>query len=205
MTLRASAWIPDDDPERPWDTAAQLAVTWVEQQCRAEHLGGLMVTNDLSRQHGVSALGEFERRHSRTSRRSNGGRTGPGPVLSYVPDLQDLEFSTRRAGTSSLAVVESVANPIAGWAAWLGALNLLTGEPTPAMSDEQTKAVERLKFYGNNAFGDRFGKDRARGILNDLHGSSDFDIAFLSGAVLAAGVSARGVKNLRRISETHFK
>ncbi len=27
--VRAAAWVPDDDPERPWDEAAELAADWI--------------------------------------------------------------------------------------------------------------------------------------------------------------------------------
>lgn len=27
--LQAAAWVPDDDPERPWDEAAALAADWI--------------------------------------------------------------------------------------------------------------------------------------------------------------------------------
>jgi hypothetical protein len=29
-TTYRAAWVPDDDPHRPWDDAAALAVEWIE-------------------------------------------------------------------------------------------------------------------------------------------------------------------------------
>lgn len=68
----------------------------------------------------------------------------------------------------SLAVVQTVSFPLAGWAAWLGARNLLTEEPTPPLTGSVKDAVDRLVFYGNNGFGDNFGQSQARSILADL-------------------------------------
>ena len=120
-------------------------------------------------------------------------------MLSYVPTYQELQFAVGLAHDSSIAVVESIATPLRGWAAWLGALNLVTGEPTPALEERIGKAVDRLCSYGNNAFADPFENQRAWLILNDLRGGGHLDRDLLLGAMLAAGVSARGIKNLARL------
>lgn len=119
-----------------------------------------------------------------------------GPVLCVR--LRPRTSSSRHilARRSSLAVLESSFFPLRGWAAWLGARNLATGEATPKLLATIRDAVERLKYYGNNAFAERFGKDRARSIVGELRGRGDFDRDLVLGAVLAAGVSAHGVKNL---------
>ncbi len=202
MALLFTAWVPDDDPERDWSVAAGLAVDWVEERCRQEGASGVLVTNTLDSQ-GVPELDGFERRHVRTSRRAGRGRVGRGvgPVLSYVPHAEELEFAMRLARGSSLAVVETVSFPLIGWAARLGATNLITGETTSPPADPVNEAVDRLKFYGNNGFGDDFGKRQARTILADLRAVGSLDLAVIRGAVLAAGVSARGVKNLGQLME----
>ena len=191
------AWVPDDDPQRPWDDAAGLAVDWIEDRCRQEQAGGLLVTNTLH-DLGVGKVQAFGQRHSRVSRRSRPIGTGSGPVLAYVPDAEDLEFATRNARGSSLAVVATVAFPLLGWASWLGAMNLVTGEPTPEPTQDVKKLINRLVRNGDNGFGDSFGKQSARPILSDLRQAAVND-DFVLGAALAAGVSARGVGNLGRI------
>lgn len=98
-----------------------------------------------------------------------------------------------------MAVVETVQFPLVGWAAWLEATNLLTGEPTPALPDHLRNAIDRLKLYGNNGFGDDFGRRRARTILADLRSDGILDGDTILGAVLAAGVSARGISQLGRL------
>lgn len=200
MKPLAHAWVPDDDPTRDWSTAAGWAVEWVDERCRLENASGVLVTNALNHL-GVPELDAFEQRHARTSRRAGRARVpeGDGPVLAYVPHAEDLEFAMRLAQNSSLGVVETVSFPLGGWAAWVGALNLTTGEVTSPMSSVVTDAVERLEFYGNNGFGDDFGKRMARTILDELVDTHEWRVGILPGAVLAAGVSAHGVINLARL------
>lgn len=200
MTFSAVAWVPDDDPQRDWQTAAALAADWVEAQCAESGASAVLVTNALG-DLGVPALHELERRHTRTSRLAGKDRVGPGegPVLSYVPAPDDLRFAMDLARNSALAVVEGGLFPLAGWAAWFEAHDLVRGKPTPPLDDETRKAVERFEVYGNNAFGDPFGKQQARSILQRLQDQETLDSQVLLGAVLAAGVRPRGVKNLARL------
>lgn len=202
MTPLLTSWVPDDDPERDWSVAAGLAVEWVQQRCRDEGASGLLVTNTLD-SHGVPELDDFERRHNRTSPHSGRERTGSGvgPVLSYVPCAEELEFAMQHARGSSLAVVETSLFPLVGWAARLGATNLVTGQTTSPLADPVNEAVNRLEFYGNNGFGDDFGKRQALTILADLKAVGNFDSALILGAILAAGVPARGVKNLGKVMD----
>lgn len=200
MNLSSVAWVPDDDSQRDWNVAAGLAARWVDDRCNEEEASGVLVTNTLDHL-GVPELEDFERRHSRTSRLASADRVGSGrgPVLSYVPRAEELQFAMDLARDSSLAVVETISFPLSGWAAWFEAWNLVDDQPTPPLPEAIKKAVDRLKFYGNNGFTDQLGKKQARSIVSDLLPSSEFDINFLPGAVLAAGVPARGVKNLRTL------
>lgn len=202
MNLSFVAWIPDDDPDRDWSIAAGLAVRWVEDRCREERASGVLVTNALDHL-GVPELDDFERRHTRTSRRAGRNRVGVGvgPVLSYVPHAEELEFAMRLARESSLAVVETVTFPLSGWAAWLGAWNLVADEPTPPLAGTIKSVVDRLVFYGNNGFGDDFGKRQARSILSELSHQGSLNRDLILGAVLAAGSSARATMNLGRLMD----
>lgn len=204
MTVTHAAWVPDDEPQRDWAVAADLAVRWVEARCREEQASGVLVTNTLDHL-GIPDLQAFAARHAHTTRRSDRDRVGAGvgPVLAYLPGIEELEFAMGLARRSSLAVVESVEFPLRGWAALLAAENLLTGEATPPLPDKVNDAVERLKFYGNNGFGDPFGKKQARSVLNDLRDAGELDPGVLLGAILAAGVPARGVKNLDSLIAGH--
>jgi len=194
MDLTAVAWVPDDDPNREWNTAAGLAAEWVHARCLEEKAAGLLVANTM-RSLGVPALTAFERQHTRTSRRAD-RVDGRGPVLSYTPHAEDLGFAMDQARGSSMAVVETAGFPLGGWAAQLGALNLITGATTPSLPEHVIEAVDRLAFHGNNCFTDDFGKRTAQTILADLDASS---VVLLPSAVIAAGVPADGAVNLQRL------
>ncbi|MCG2803679.1 MAG: hypothetical protein L6311_16530 [Cellulomonas sp.] len=38
--LQAAAWVPDDDPERPWEVAAELAADWIWEHSKLEGVTG---------------------------------------------------------------------------------------------------------------------------------------------------------------------
>ncbi|MFJ4793336.1 hypothetical protein [Kitasatospora purpeofusca] len=40
-----AAWVPDDDPERDWELAADLAVAWVRRECAEQDAAGVLVVN----------------------------------------------------------------------------------------------------------------------------------------------------------------
>jgi len=195
-----AAWVPDDDPERDWSIAFALAAEWVDDRCHKEGSSAVLVTNALG-DFGMPEMRAFETRHTRTSRRAGNARRvrGVGPVLAYVPDADDLDFALGLARASSIAVVESVAFPVLGWASFLGAVNLVSDEPTPSLPDAVAHAVDRLKFYGNNGFGDSFGKSRAKAVLAELRATDDLDRDLLVSAVLGAGLSSRAAKALSRL------
>lgn len=201
MQYLSVAWVPDNDPERDWSIAAQLAATWVDDRCSTERASGVLVTNALNHL-GVPELDDFERRHARTSPRARDrvGR-GAGPVLSYVPYAKELAFAMQLARNSSIAVVETISFPLAGWAARLGAWDLFEERTTPPLPDSIGEVVDRLVFHGNNSFGDDFGKKRARSVLREMDLSAASQVDLLSGALLASGLSERAIKNLSRLIE----
>lgn len=133
--LSRAAWVPDDDPQRPWATAASLAVEWAERRCVEEGADAVLVTNALG--HLGPELEAFARRHTHTTRRAGRARVGPGggPVLAYVPYADDLEFAMHLAHGSSLAVVETSAFPLAGWASRLDAWDLVNDGASPPLPD----------------------------------------------------------------------
>lgn len=196
------AWVPDNDPTRDWEVAARLASNWVDDRCHREGATGVLVTNTMDYL-GVGALEMFARRHTRTSRRAGRSRvaSGVGPVLAYVPHGEELEFAMNLARNSALAVVETVSFPLLGWASWFEAWDLVRNMPTPPLPETIKEHVERLSFYGNNGFGDDFGKRQALSILEHLDVSAGHLEAFLPGAAIAAGVSARGARKLGRLIE----
>ena len=199
MPFTAVAWVPDDDPERGWDIAAGWAAEWVDARCQEAGTRGALTTNSLDHL-GLPALDWFAQKHARTSRLSKVSAPHGIPVLSYVPEAENLHHAMNIARNSAIAVVEGGLFPLQGWAAWLGATDLTTNEPTPPLSDDIRRTVERLEFNGNNNFGDPFGKQQAHSILNEVT-PDDETVDLILGAVLAAGVRPKGVKNLKRLMD----
>ena len=121
--LQAAAWVPDDDPERPWEEAIALAARWLWDRSAAEALHPLLVSNtqkvanwnyaDLDE---IARAGGHATPHSRTP-------YDRGPVLAFVPDERSLHFAMDLARGYSLAVVEGSLS-LAEWAAGAGAINL---------------------------------------------------------------------------------
>src|SRR6202008_4087252 len=106
-----AAWVPDDDSERPWDEAADLAADWIWERNKIEGMTPLLVTNTFQNARGVPSLEEIARRGGQATPQ---GKQHPerGPVLAYVPDERSLRLALDLARGYSLAVVESVSFPI---------------------------------------------------------------------------------------------
>ncbi|NIL60088.1 hypothetical protein HCB18_27985 [Salinispora arenicola] len=60
--LQAAAWVPDDDPERPWEDAADLAADWIWGRSEVEGIAPLLVTNTFQNGVGIGCLDEIARR-----------------------------------------------------------------------------------------------------------------------------------------------
>ncbi|WP_127154861.1 hypothetical protein [Streptomyces lydicus] len=200
--LRA-AWVPDDDPERDWEIAADLAVEWVRRECAEQRAGGVLVLNAFGAEQQIPSFRRFAAEHTVTTPRASRNRVGrgTGPVLAYVPDERTLDFAAGLARGSSLAVVEGVHSfPFKGWARQLGAVDLTRPDEQPEELDSKlSEAINRLDFYKNNGFGDQFGKQQAQRILADLRSAGMLERDAILGALAARGASARGVRNLGRL------
>jgi hypothetical protein len=137
--LRAAAWVPDDDPERPWDEAIAPAARWLWECSEAEGAPPLLVSNTQSVSGwGYGDLDEIARAggHATPQGRTRYDR---GPVFAFVPDERSLHFAMDLARGYSLAVVEGSLTPLAEWAAGAGAVNLLTGEVTKSVIPDEVR------------------------------------------------------------------
>jgi hypothetical protein len=192
-----------DDPERDWEIAADLAVEWVRQECADQGAGGVLVLNAFGAEQEIPSLRRFAAEHAVTTPRASRARVGrgKGPVLAYVPDERTLDFAASLARGSSLAIVESVHGfPLEGWARQLGAIDLTRPEEQPErLASELAEAIDRLDFYKNNGFGDQFGKQQARRILQDLRDAGLLERDVVLGALAAKGASDRAVRNLGKL------
>lgn len=99
-----AAWVPDmeDDGELP----SSLAVEWIECECADQGAGGLLITPTMRIYGCPLPIQDFAQRHDHVSPRSRRRFGGDGPVLSFVPDMGDLDFAAGRVRRSSLCVVE---------------------------------------------------------------------------------------------------
>jgi len=194
-----AAWVPYDDPGRPWDDAVELAVAWVEERAREEGRRPRLVTPEKRVQlSGPEPLVRFAKRYNSVTPRGRGASGAPGPTLAYVPDYPSFERAARLARGSSLCVVEWPSDPMLGWAVQMEALDLTTGQVTPDhRSPELIELLDHLHSYGNNGWAGGFGRDRARQLLPEI-----LKLETPGGVLaymLARGAFATSVQNLRQI------
>lgn len=174
-------------------------MSWVEAQAAEQGRAAVLVTNAFGGQTLDSPLARYVRGRTHfTPRSSRPGFRGV-PVLSWVPTREALDFAAGLARGSSLCVVESVAEPVGGWAAEAGATNLLTSAATPPLPPALAEQLDRLAFYGNNAYGDPFGKQMAQRVLEDLARDGLLDRDTVVGALAARHVSPRGQRQVERM------
>jgi hypothetical protein len=192
-----AAWVPDDDPQRPWDDAAALAADWIWAQADDISSTPMLVTFSFQNGERIDALQGLE--HVTT--RSPGSVTGlvGRPVLAYVPEARTLALAHRHARNAALCVVESVSFPLHGWAREVGAVNLLNGDRLQRLDSFANELLEHLQFIGNNGWGDQFGKRDATCLLPSIR--EHVDRAEVLGYVLAHGAHDRSVTNLEKIMD----
>jgi hypothetical protein len=199
--LRAAGWIPDDDPERPWDEAIAPAARWLWERSAAEGAAPLLVSNTQSVSGWDYAdLDEIARAGGHATPQ---GRTryDHGPVFVFVPDERSLHFAMDLARGYSLAVVEGSLVPLAEWAAGAAAINLLTGEVTTSeIPDEVRKDLDSVIFYGGrNGWTGADEKAQVRRYLAGHIRSRRLNPDQAAAYALSQGVSDRGAKRLREI------
>ncbi|MGI5506442.1 hypothetical protein [Lentzea sp. CA-135723] len=200
--LQAAAWVPDDDPERPWEQAADLAAAWIWKRSRAEGVAPLLVTNTQQNGAGIGCLEEIVRRSGRATPQGK-QRFDSGPVLAYVPNERTLRFALDLARGYSLAVVESTRFPLAEWAAGAEAVNLLDGRTTTSGIPDGVKAdLDRaISFGGRNGWTGPDEKRHARTHLETHVRSGRLDPEQAASYVMSRGVADTGAKRLRQLLE----
>jgi hypothetical protein len=199
--LRATAWVPDDDPHRPWAEAAELAADWIWERANIEQSTPLLVTNVVGSSELPDVLKDIAQRGGRTSPQAK-SRHDRGPVLAYVPHEAALQLAVDLARGYSLAVVETLRFPLTGWAAGVGAIDLLKGTRTMELTEAVRKQLDSTVFFGgNNGWSGSHEKEDARRHLIPLVHSGDLTIEDAVSYVMSQGVSDRGAKRLRTLLE----
>jgi hypothetical protein len=200
--LQAAAWVPDDDPERPWEEAADLAAEWIWARSEIEGVLPLLVTNTFQNVIGIRCLGDIARRGGQATPRGK-QRFDPRPVLVYVPDARSLRFALDLAHGYSLAVVESVSFPLTEWAAGAGAINLLDGSISAiSLPADVVADLDRAIFFGgNNGWTGQHEKTHARSRLASHVESGRLAADEAAAYVMSQGVSDKGATRLRTLLE----
>jgi hypothetical protein len=204
MVTYTAVWVPDDDPERDWDEAAESAAAWLLEQAHALGSEPLLVTPTQQQwQAGPDVITRFARTYEATTSRSHGARFRQRPVLVYVPDYGDMYLAASYARDSALAVVESRIAPLIGWAMEVQVVDLTTGAVTVDIrSPEQCQELERIHGYGNNGWTRGFGADRSASILSGLLRQNGIDADIVLGYMVARGHDERSVARLKKIIES---
>lgn len=117
-----------------------------------------------------------------------------------MPYGPELVYAIQLARSTSLCVVETVSFPVRGWAAAVGAVNLLSGDVTPAPVPDLKEELDHLVFNGNNEYGDTYGKRDARRTLNELSLRDDYDPDFIVGYLAGSGISDNGLSNIAKLA-----
>lgn len=200
--LRAAAWVPDNDPERPWDVAADLAADWIWERSDIEGVKPLLVTNTFQNAVGIECLDTIARRGGQATPQGK-QRFEKGPVLAYVPDERTLKLALNLARGYSLAVVETVSFPLAEWAAGAGAVNLLNGTLSLSSLPDDVKADldHAMSFGGNNGWTGPHEKQHARSHLSRHVQAGHLAPEQAASYVMAQGVSGKGARRLRLLLE----
>lgn len=198
-----AAWVPDDDPQRPWGAASSLAIAWITAEAAQQDATPLLVTPTRHQQQGSDPIADFGRSYKATTSQSDRAHNHRGPVLAYVPGYREMELATRYARGSSLAVIESVSCPLIGWAMEVGAVNLHTGEVIEDIrTAQQREDLDRIHFYGDNGWAPRHDRTQVAGILRDLIPQPGMTADVILGYMVARGHGGDAVGRLSNVIES---
>ncbi|GCB01757.1 hypothetical protein [Mycolicibacterium sp. NCC-Tsukiji] len=205
--LRASAWVPDDVEDRPYEDAIALAADWIWERSQDEDSAPLLVSNaQNAASFGYADLDEIIRAGGHATPQSR-SRPDRGPVLAFVPDERSLHFAMGLARGHSLAVVEG-STPLAEWAAGAAAIKLPTGEVTTSeMDDDVRNDLDSVIFYGGrNGWTGADDKAQARRFLSGHVSGGRLTPDQAAAYVLSSqSVSDRGAKRLRDLLSSHSR
>lgn len=200
--LQPAAWVPDDDPERPWDEAADLAANWIWERSEIEGSVPLLVTNTFQNSVGISSLTDIGRQGGHATPQGK-DRFDRGPVIAYVPVERALDLAIDLARGYSLVVVETESFPLSEWAAAAGAINLLDSSVSlSAIPDDVREDLDHaVIFGGNNGWTGSHEKQHARRCLVDHVRAGLLEPEQAASYVMAKGASDKGARRLRELLE----
>ncbi|MCM1950953.1 hypothetical protein NC315_37175 [Streptomyces sp. G2] len=169
-TTYAAAWVPDDDPARSLDVAAELAVLWVLRQAEALHVTPVLVTQTKEQWTlGPDAIRRLATTSDTVTDRGSRPSGDRRAVLAYLPRYRDMYRAVPYARGGALAVVEYRADPLSGWAMETQAVNLVDGQLTPkTWNPGQQNLLEDIHTYGNNGWTRGPDADHAARLVQEL-------------------------------------
>lgn len=186
-----AAWVPFDDPARPWDPTT-AATRWLVQQARQLNLRLRLVTNRPLAGSLPPAL-QYVNECERQTKSWTGARQA---VLAYLPSSATAARAFRLAYRGAVVVVEGPQLPLTGWAAEVGALNLLTGRGQPELSSDVTACLQALLHLLDT---DEVSSPQTDAVVADLRDmGTRLPTGYLAGCLLAHG---SGPKTVRRALE----
>ena len=170
---------------------------WAEGEAARRGRPAVLVTNQKGGYNGQWPFEPYRKgRHlSPTSRTGLGFR--PGAVIAHAPLPETLELAQRVADRAALVVVEHPAPwLLAGWAAAVGAKNLLTGAVAyllPALDEH----LQQVLFYDNNGIPKGYYRDGMQRALDDLEADGLLDRDFVLSALGGLSMSCRSQKTVQ--------
>lgn len=126
-------------------------------------------------------------------------KTG-GPVLAFVPDDKTLALAVGHCSGQVLGVVEYAVPSMRGWAAAVGAVNVLTGEKEPGVDDSTRQSFDELIGIGYKGYSkrDRYVMAVARPAIEKLT-ADGYDADFIVSYGIACGLHDSQAKELRAL------
>jgi len=183
----AFAWIPPSAGHAiTLEDAAAVAMEWAEQRA----VGGLpaVLVTDLKGEYAhAEPFTRYAGRH--ITPRSSRLTVEPGAVIAHNPTYTALELAMTTARERPLAIVGLLPAPwwLDGWAAAVGALDLLTGEVT-ALDPRLDEPLQSILFYGNNGYARGWGRDGAQRALDEIR-----DVGLLDHDMIVSALAGRGM------------
>ncbi|MFF5931616.1 hypothetical protein [Streptomyces hydrogenans] len=199
-TTYSAAWVPNDDPARTLDVAAELAAAWVLRQ--AETLGTkpvLATPTQAEWSAGPDIIRSLSKSWDTTTERGTAPSEQQRAVLAYVPTYRGLYRLLPCVRDGALAVVELSPYFLSGWAMDSRAVNLVNGQTTPeAWTPAQRTLLEDIDRYGNNGWAPGFDAEGAARLLPQLI-ADGVDQNVILGFMVARGHDETSVERLASI------
>jgi uncharacterized protein (UPF0297 family) len=186
----AAAWIPPG-ADLTLEAAAEVAMRWADEQAAARGAQAMLVTDLKGEYRGEAPFDRYaDGRH--ITPRSSGLAITPGAVIAHNPTAEALELAMDTARGTAIAVVALLPGPwwLHGWAAAVGAQDLLTGE-TAALDAALVEPLTQIVAYGNNGFAAGYGRDNAQDLLRQLQRDGLLEHDLVVSALGGLGLPAR--------------